>query len=431
MDPLDAGPASLEHAASGICGEAAVARDRNRFEDARHGAPRRGRFCYRSRMSLTFNPNRSKWEVRWLEGGRHLSRLFERKGDAEAFDLELRRRKQLGALAPSVLQSRITVSQFVLDDWWPRYAIPTLAPDTRRRYLEIWGTHLERRIGDYELRQITPLLIEDLRDQLTRAGAPPPTVRKSLMLLQGILRRAVVRGLIPTNPVAAVSKPTQQPGRPVSPLAPETVEAIRTHMMSMWQSEKRGTGRSPEVIQWWRARNATMVSLLAYAGVRPSEDRGCRWEDVRGHTLHVLASKTGRPRDVDLLGPLSQDLAEWRMLSGRPSPKALIFPTTDGDEWQRHDWNNWRRRVYRPAALAAGVEGDMRPYRLRGSFASLLLWEGRSLAYVAEQAGHSIATLARHYAGVISELEDRPRVPAAEAIRQARMSASGKKLASG
>lgn len=66
------------------------------------------------------------------------------------------------------------------------------------------------------------------------------------------------------------------------------------------------------------------------------------------------------------------------------------------------------------------MTGDLRPYRLRGSFVSLLLWEGRSLAYVAEQAGHSIATLAKHYAGVIRELENEPRKPAAEAIREAR-----------
>jgi hypothetical protein len=51
------------------------------------------------------------------------------------------------------------------------------------------------------------------------------------------------------------------------------------------------------------------------------------------------------------------------------------------------------------------VTGDLRPYRLRGSFVSLVLWEGRSLASVAEQAGHSIATRAKHYAGVIRELE--------------------------
>ena len=74
----------------------------------------------------------------------------------------------------------------------------------------------------------------------------------------------------------------------------------------------------------------------------------------------------------------------------------------------------------RPAAIAADVTGDLRPYRLRGSFVSLLLWEGRSLTYVAEQAGHSVATLAKHYAGVFRELEHQPRVSAAEAIRGAR-----------
>jgi hypothetical protein len=133
-----------------------------------------------------------------------------------------------------------------------------------------------------------------------------------------------------------------------------------------------------------------------------------------------VSSKTGRSRDIEVLAPLAQDLAEWRLLCGRPAGPSLIVPRLDGDEWQRHDWNNWRRRVYRPAAIAAGLTGDLRPYRLRGSFVSLLLWEGRSLAYVADQAGHSIATLARCYAGVIRELEDTPRVPAAEAVRQAR-----------
>ena len=35
-------------------------------------------------------------------------------------------------------------------------------------------------------------------------------------------------------------------------------------------------------------------------------------------------------------------------------------------------------------------------------------------------AAHSVATLATHYAGVLEELEDKPRIPAAEAIRDAR-----------
>ena len=98
----------------------------------------------------------------------------------------------------------------------------------------------------------------------------------------------------------------------------------------------------------------------------------------------------------------------------------LIFPRDSGSEWQLHDWQNWRRRIYQRAARASSVTGDMRPYRLRGSFVSLLLWEGRSLTYVAEQAGHSVATLAKHYACVLRELEGQPRKPAADVIREAR-----------
>jgi hypothetical protein len=162
-------------------------------------------------MSVKWKESRGKYEVRWHEGSGQRSRLFERKGDADAFDLEIKRRKQLGALAPSVLQSRMTLAEFVEEDWWPRYAIPNLADDTRRRYLELWGTHLLPRLGDYELRAFTSLLVEDFRDQLTRSRVPSQTVRQSLMLLQGILRRAVVRGLIPVNPVRDVPKPKQKP----------------------------------------------------------------------------------------------------------------------------------------------------------------------------------------------------------------------------
>src|SRR5689334_5410049 len=135
-----------------------------------------------------------KYEIRWKEGGRKRSRSFERAGDAEAFELEARRRKQLGPLASGVIQYRQTLAEFIEQDWWPRYAIPNLAPDTRRRYLEIWGTHLLPRVGGYEIREITPLVVEDMIATMVRARVPAPTQRKAVMLLQGILRRAVVHG---------------------------------------------------------------------------------------------------------------------------------------------------------------------------------------------------------------------------------------------
>jgi hypothetical protein len=93
-----------------------------------------------------------KYEVRWREGGRQRTRLLSKKGDAQAFELDVKRRRQLGPLAAGVIQSRITLAKFVRDEWWPRYAVPNLKESTRRRYLEVWGVHLLPRLGDYQLR---------------------------------------------------------------------------------------------------------------------------------------------------------------------------------------------------------------------------------------------------------------------------------------
>ena len=63
---------------------------------------------------------------------------------------------------------------------------------------------------------------------------------------------AVLHGAAPYNPVKAVRKPRQL-SRTVRPLAPQTVEAIRRRLS---------------------LRDATLVSVLAYAGLRP--ERGAR-----------------------------------------------------------------------------------------------------------------------------------------------------------
>lgn len=366
----------------------------------------------------TLSNGQKRYDATNMVNGKRDKKTFIRKDDAKVYDQDVRRRKQLGPLAAGVIDSKMTFQAFFETEWWPRYAIPTLAEDTRRRYTEIWGTHLCDRLGPYKLNEIDSMLIEDIRDELKPCG--PETQRKALMLIQAVLKRAERRKLIPANPVKQVDKPKPKAKAPTQPLPPVAIERIRRSMMSMWQSEKRGLGRSPEEVRWWRMRNATMVSLLAYAGLRPSEDRALRWGAIQGKTLHIVATKTNRARQVELLAPLAQDLAEWRLICGRPGDKDLIIPTFDGDEWKRHDWNNWRRRIYQPACRAAGITGDLTPYRLRGSFVSLLLWAGEDLAYVAEQGGHRADTLAKHYLGVIRELRGETKVPAAEAIRNAR-----------
>ena len=71
------------------------------------------------------------------------------------------------------------------------------------------------------------------------------------------------------------------------------------------------------------------------------------------------------------------------------------------------------------AVRAAGI-GHTTPYALRHSFASLLLHEGRSVMYLARQMGHDARLTLSTYGHVIDELEDAPKLPAEDAIGEAR-----------
>jgi integrase len=173
---------------------------------------------------------------------------------------------------------------------------------------------------------------------------------------------------------------------------------------------------------------STLSPVPAYAGLRPQEALALQWGDVRERTLLIQRAvslgeekdtKTTAHRTVRLLSPLREDLLEWRMRSGRPREGALVFPGPEGGLWTKTTYDNWRKRAFDRARVAAGAD-QATPYALRHSFASLLLHEGRSVVYVARQLGHDARLTLTTYGHVIDELDDQPRVPAEDAIRAAR-----------
>ena len=352
---------------------------------------------------------RVAWRVRWREGGVQRSRDFTRKGDADAFDLKVRHLAQTAELG--MLEAGKQKLADLAREWWMVHAEPNLARKTQVMYASLWDRYVLPRLGAMELRRLTPAVIESFQAELRREGVGDPTIIKTLTLLQGMLQRAVVWGRIPSNPVAPIKKPAQKRARSVKAIPPATVEAIRRSQLS-----RR------------RRRDATLVSVLAYAGLRPGEALALRWGDIGERTIlvdravalgDVKGTKTGKSRSVRLLAPLAADLAEWRLACGRPDDDALVFPRKDGRVWTEQDWRNWRQRVFAPAATAAGLDG-FRPYDLRHSFVSLLFAEGRTVIEVARQAGHSPTMALATYGHVIEELEDAERRSAEDVIREAR-----------
>ena len=286
------------------------------------------------------------------------------------------------------------------EEWWEVYAYQHLERSTLQTYATIWNRHVLSRLGGYELREITPHVSTTLTRDLEAAGVGAPTVRKALGLLQGMLQRAVEWERIDANPVRAVRKPALNRDDVVRALTPNDVEAIRAEL---------------------RPRDTAIVSCLAYSGPRPGEllRFPLSWEDVGERTVLYRQPKTKKPpRPVRLVGPLAQDLAEWRLAQARPV-SGPVFPAHDGGPWSIDEWRNWARRIFRPAASRAEVYIG-RPYDLRHTWASLLIQEGRmSLVEVAEQMGHSTQTLLSTYAHVSAERSGARRA-VEELIREAR-----------
>ena len=352
------------------------------------------------------------WRVRWRdEQGHNRAKVLGRKRDAEAFDAEVRRMKRTRSLG-QLDAGRQTLAEFG-EEWWKLHAAPNLAPTTQETYASMWDTHVLPRIGHLELRDLDAAGVQRFRADLEAAGVGPASVRKTLLLLGGVLERAVEWGRLAANPAASVRKPSPARRRAVTPLTPSAVEQLRNHLLTAG-----------------RIRDATLISVLAYAGLRPGEALALTWGHVGRRALlidgavqlgEVSATKTGRMRSVALLGPLADDLAEWWQESGRPADDALVFPAADGRPWSRASWQNWRRRVYAAAAADLGLP-TTRPYDLRHSFVSLLIHEGRSVVEVAQQAGHAPTMTLSTYAHVFAEFGSDDRVPAEEQIRRARAS---------
>lgn len=214
---------------------------------------------------------------------------------------------------------------------WPIYhadAVARLAKATIISYDRCWVRHLAPRFGDMPMDEITPRSVAQWRADMLAKGIGRETVRRAMVLLQAMFKLGVEWGEAERNPVSFVRKPRQGRIRAIEVLDPATVERLRRALLA------NGDHFS-----------ATLVSVLAYAGVRPGEGIALERRHIRKDTILVEQAvaygtlklqKTGRIyRTVDLLPELRRghpDLVRHeghhvtRRTSVRPERRRLDAP---------------------------------------------------------------------------------------------------------
>jgi integrase len=351
---------------------------------------------------------RRAYQYRWWDGPVYRQETFPTKAAKDDFVAEIRRRRRLGMpLRFEAAEAPVRLDEFI-EDYWRLHAVPNLEASTRATYLQQWSKWILPRLGPYELQQITARVVNrQLVEPMRRAGAGDATVRSTLAVLQSILALAAAEERIETNPVDRVKKPPATVERQVPPIPPERIELLRAG---------------------FDARNATIITLLGYQGLRPEELLALRAEDLAEGGVEVRRkvvdgevrpyTKTRRNRFVKWTAPIvRRDVLAYQLAAAIRT--GLLFAREDGGAWRKYDYDNWRARVYQPAARAVGLP-DPRPYDLRGSFVSLLAWEGHNMLEVSRRAGHSLQTCDRHYAGIFEDASMRERIGAEAAITRAR-----------
>lgn len=308
--------------------------------------------------SLIHEPDRPRkpWRVDWVERRQRRTKRFATKREARIFMGDVER----GGSAKR--EERLRVEAWVLR--WLETHGPNWTARTRKDRAAFADQWIFPTIGKQRLGEVDRPDVRAARAAMRRDGATVYTANRAIEVLSAAFGAAVDDDLIPVNPCRGLRKLTREGVQRRRAATLEEVEGIRAAMT--------------------RPRDRAVVSLMAYAGLRPGEVRALRWEDVQVHTLVVRAAagsdgreketKTGSIRPVPIIGVLADDLAELE----RDGQMVVDIPA---------DHRNWTTRTWRPARQRAGV--NVPPYALRHTFASLLIAEGRNPWQVAHLMGHS------------------------------------------
>ncbi len=305
-------------------------------------------------MAMSIHRTRTnKWEVRYREGRRNRSKTFDLKEDARSFEAEARLRRQRGEHVRRSSDTP-TLRDFAAD-WIDRRRAAGLSEATLKTNGLIFDKHLAPYLGGLRIGDLSPRRLDEWRRDLEAAGASTYMLNRSKTLLGQLLADARRLGFVTLN--AAHGLPTvRRKARRGRTAAPDQIETMRASFLEGGHLD-----------------HATLVSLLAYVGLRPREALDLRWEMVDRARLILPAEVTkGRmARAPDIPKPVVADLARWRLTCGGVG--GLVFPRpSDGRRWTKSDWDNWRKRGFVTAAGTAGLlewdsdsevwGGDFRPY---------------------------------------------------------------------
>lgn len=164
--------------------------------------------------------------------------------------------------------------------WLTEYIRPTTKHRTYLRYRSLIEQHLLPHLGERDLADVTPLVLQQMvtgllqdGNHLTGDGLAPNTVNALITLAQSSLRAAYALGYLPAYTADRVKRP---------PVAEKTVECFTSIEQKIIEKAVRAD-RRPKMFG---------VLLCLYTGLRLGEMLALTWEDVDFEKCELTVSKS-------------------------------------------------------------------------------------------------------------------------------------------
>ena len=301
-------------------------------------------------------------------------------------------------------------------------------PMTRRKYLatmETFDRRLQRRRKGVRFNEITPDEVKEFvlfrEDGELRADSSRKRTMNICWALWDWACTPEIQ-LAEANPATRLRTQARRENRAIQPVRPKHwLGETRARLLV---ATTRGDGADPD-----RLRDAFVIAMFLYTGLRLAELRSLRWHNVDlGAGLLIFFGKSRKPAQVSLNPAAHKLLFEWRsayvtgygssaiddlavvprMVTGVVGRPGQFGP---GVRYRRIQWG---RPLVRPASLGrivtaraaeAGL-GHLAAHDLRRSFAGIMQDRGDSLEEISRALRHQSLETTRIY------LESKPELSA-------------------
>jgi integrase len=329
-----------------------------------------------------------KWVADFYDGSGH-RRWVTCTTQAEAKEVEAKSWIEARQPIHPAVDPNITFGDYAVR--WVGLVAATLKPATVAGYREKLQNHILPALGQVKVRQLQRGRIKTLLTAKLASGLAPDSVRLIYATIRVILNAAVDDGLILANPSDKLGRKLRLTKAPTA--RQEEIKAFDRDQLSRFLGT---TARvTPSLYP--------LLLTMARSGVRIGEALALQWDDLDFTAREIRVEraisprgevdtpKSGHGRTVDMSVAV-RDTLQKLQASGRENALAegepvvpWVFASQAGTPLDHSNIAKAFKRVLK----AAGLPRHHSPHSLRHAFASLLLQQGESPAYVQRQLGHS------------------------------------------